>query len=454
MTIPSPHPLPGTDQRATMSRRRFLRIGGAAAITGAAAVAGVAAADRLRRLDEGASATDVAYAPRADVNPTDLILVSVQLTGGLDFLNTVVPLDSGRYRDLRGAGAEDQATLLPLDRQYGFHQSLPTLSQAWADGELAIVHGVGLSNSTLSHFADTDTWARGRLDVGDGTGWLGRSLDALAADVDPLIGVSIGGLSPSMYGPGWGAVALPDDGRLPWSAEFVEENPGIVAAYQGLLGVSGRPGAPMSLAEQVRGSQQLVRDVADTVGGATDLERAAAAMELFEDEDEGEEEGEEPSSERLIGNRLSLVADLINGGLPTRAYHVVHGDFDTHAEQAASFPLLLGDLDQAIASFRTKLGANASRVVIATWTEFGRRPDWNGNGTDHGTAGTQFVLGPSVVGGHHGEPPPMNRFDDEANFLITGDFRDYLGGLTSGVLGVDPNHAAPGTTRPMELIRA
>lgn len=443
MNPPTNHP----DSFQAMSRRRFLHLGGAGVLAGIATLAGAGAADRLGLLQAGAAPDQVDYQPRGDVRDTGLILVNIQLAGGLDFLNTVVPAADGRYRDVRREGSLDAATLLPLDDTYALHGAMPGLAQAWGEGDVAIVHGVGWPDSSLSHFADTDIWTRGRLEVGDGTGWLGRSLNALADDVDPLIGISIGELSPSMYGPGWSAVALPTDGTLPWTARFIEDHPGIVAAYQQLLTAPSPMGAMPSLREQVRSSQQLVRDVAGAVEGATDLERIARAAEMFE-----EPEGEDAASDGLLTTRLAMVADLINGGLPTRAYHVAHGDFDTHANQESAFPTLLGDLDTAISSFRTALGPNADRVVIATWTEFGRRPDWNGNGTEHGTAGTQFVIGPRVAGGHYGEPSPLDRFDRDDNFLVTTDFKDYLGGLATGVLGVDAAHAAPGVTRPMEFI--
>lgn len=433
------------DPKNAIDRRRFLRLGGAGLTTGALAISSLGGLDRLRALEAGAAPADVAYRMAANADATGLILVSVQLDGGLDFLNTVVPTAS-RYRDLRRGGALAADGLLALDADYALNSNMPNLASAWQRGDLAIAHGVGLPNGTLSHFSDTDVWTRGRQEAGDGTGWIARALDNMSADTDPLIAISVGDLSPTMYGPGWNGVALPDDGQLPWSAEFVQNNPGLVAAYQQMLTAGGRTGSSLSLAEQVRSSQQLVRDVADVVGGATDLERIAAAAELFEDD------GSDVAAEGTLNVQLGLVADLINGGLPTRAYHVALDGFDTHGNQQTDLPLLLSELDSAIGSFQQRLGTNASKVVIATWTEFGRRPDWNGSGTDHGTAGTQLVVGPSVRGGHFGEPSPLDRFDHNDNFLVTTDFTSYLGGLVRGVLGVDPNQALPQGATSMELI--
>ncbi|MEM7286441.1 MAG: DUF1501 domain-containing protein [Actinomycetota bacterium] len=312
---------------------------------------------------------------------------------------------------------------------------MPHLASAWDSGHLAIVHGVGHPDSSLSHFDATDMWEKGSLDFHTRTGWLGRTLDNLVDDHDPLLGVSVGGLSPSMHAASWRPYALDNPWDLPWTRDFAEDSPSLAAGLNAMI--AGPGGTDM--ASQVRASQALVRDV----GGR--LEPLIAA---YDDEDD---DGDDDTSRLAVD--LGLVADMINTGIPTRAFHVSHDGFDTHADQAWSLPDLLTTLDDAIRSFQANLGANADRVVIATWTEFGRRPEWNGQGTEHGTAGTQFVVGPRVVGGHHGEPSPLDRFDDDGNFLVTTDFRDYLGGVVQHTLGVDADLALPGSTRPLEVVR-
>jgi uncharacterized protein (DUF1501 family) len=425
------------------SRRRFL---GLAAGGIALGVGGAGALDRLVRSLRG---EDTAYAtPGADPG---LVLVMVQLGGGLDFLDTVVPLDSRRYRALRGRAAITGDRTVPIDDDHGLFE-LPYVAERWHAGEVAIVHGVGHRESSLSHFVDTAMWEHGSNDPATSTGWLGRALDDFGgADVDPLIGVGVGDLSPALRAPGWDPVAVPDDGRLPWTAAFVEDNPDLVRAYGRLLDATG----PSDLAEQVRASQSLVRTVGERLDGVVQLERLAAADEAMEGlEDDEDEDGEVPAAgPGRIGHRLSVVADLITGGLPSRAYHVLHDGFDTHARQAADLPVLLGQLDRALRDFHAALGPAAERVVVATWTEFGRRPEWNGDGTDHGTAGTELVIGPAVRGGHHGEQVALDRLDRDGNFLVTTDFRDYLGGLVQGTLGVDGSAVIPGGPGPLELVR-
>lgn len=433
--------------RSSMSRRRFLRLGGAATVAaGGAAWLGLSGEDPpgAPPTTAGPATTGEGSAAVRAAGAGELILVTIQLEGGLDFLDTVVPRESARYRDLRRESGVEESALHAIDADFSLH-AMPHLADRWAAGELAIVHGVGWADSTLSHFEDTDVWEHGTVDPAATTGWLGRSLAHLGgSDGDPLLGVSLGRLSPSMRGPEWSAVAIPEEGAMPWTAEFVEEHPELVRGYADLT--SGSSAAGSSLADQVRASQALVQDVAGRVEGA------AGSMAPGADREDDLEELDE-YGEGGLGRRLGLVARLIRGGLPTRAFHVPHGaDFDTHARQAQLLPMHLGELDSAIRRFQSDLGEHRDRVVIATWTEFGRRPDWNGDGTEHGTAGTQFVVGPTVQGGHHGEPVSLRRFDRDDNFVVTADFRDYLAGLSEGVLGVPADAALEGRRRPMGLV--
>ena len=416
-----------TPQAPLPSRRRFLTGLGLTAAT-----AGILGPRALARAEGAITGNPVPYQSRFAADP-GLILVSIQLAGGLDFLDTVVPVADSRYRALRPDTTKD-ATLHPLDADLSL-SSMPHLASAWGRGELAIVHGVGHPDSSLSHFDATDMWEKGSLDFHTRTGWLGRTLDQLVDDHDPLLGVSVGPLSPSMRAASWRPYALDNPWDLPWTRDFVVDAPSLAAGLDALIAAP----AGADLASQVRASQALVRDV----GGR--LEPLLVAYDDVEDDDEDERS-------RLAAD-LKLVADMINTGIPTRAFHVSLDGFDTHAEQRATLPELLTTLDRAIGSFQSALGPNADRVVIATWTEFGRRPEWNGQGTEHGTAGTQFVVGPRVLGGHHGEPSPLDRFDPDGNFLVTTDFRDYLGGVVQHTLGVDADLALPGSTRPLEVVR-
>ncbi|MEM8708223.1 MAG: DUF1501 domain-containing protein, partial [Actinomycetota bacterium] len=441
-TPPTPDPADARDHArlALPTRRRFLTLTGVGAVGAAGAIAAPPLVRRL--LAEQQTSGNFGPAPGAAVAvggapDPGLILVSIQLGGGVDFLNTVVPLDDSRYGSVRGEGTlgrggENEPTLHALDSSYALN-SMPFLAERFGAGELAIVHGVGWENSSLSHFDATDMWEKGSIDFGTTSGWLGRTMADLAGtDPDPLLAISIGGVSPSMYADGWSPVGLRTEGRMPWSASFTDEYDALDRALAGVPTAGGT-----DLWSRARDSQLELRGIGARLGPVVDGR--------FSD-DEYDEETEDPEGVDTgeLGDRLDLVADLINGGMPTRAYHVPHDGFDTHDNQRYMLTELLTTLDGSLRRFRQRLGSNADRVVIATWTEFGRRPEWNGVGTEHGTAGVQFVLGPTVRGGHVGEAPPLDRFDADGNFLITTDFRDYLSGVARGAFGVDPARVVDG----------
>jgi uncharacterized protein (DUF1501 family) len=370
---------------------------------------------------------------RGGTDDAGLILVVVQLDGGNDGLNTVVPYDDATYLSLRGSGAVAGAELSVLDSSFGL-ASMPYLATQWASGSLAIVHGVGVDGGSLSHFEATDTWERASLDLNTSTGWLGRALERVDGGAgDPLLGMSIGGSSNTMLAQNWSPFTVPADGVVPWSEEFVAQNPGLTEALDAELAKSSDGS---SLADQVKASQAMVQDIGRRIDQGASASGAA-----------GQRQG---GRDRLSGY-LSLVADVINAGLPTRAFHVRHGGFDTHANQQGTHPRLLAELDEAFAAFHERLGDNRDRVVIMTWSEFGRRPRFNGSGTDHGTAAPALVLGSTVRGGHHGEAPPLDALDRNGNLRVTTDFRDYLSGVASSCLGVDPTVIAEGSS-PLELL--
>jgi uncharacterized protein (DUF1501 family) len=436
-----------------LSRRRFL------GLTGGLAAATAGGVHRFGLL--GSSSSGHAGGPldlgevrlaRRQVSPSERILVSVRLDGGLDFLNTVVPLNSGRYRDLRADGAIDEANVDALDSQFGLF-AMPYLASRWSAGDLAIVHGVGWENSTLSHFEATDIWEKGSYDATIRTGWLGRTLGALGGSAaDPLVGISVDTLSPSMYADGWWPGSIPADGSMPW-LENPEWESSLRAGIQQLAYTNRNDDR---LTAMVRQGHQMVFDLADTVGptlanrdidvweGAPPVEISSGSARYFD--------GENEVGSGYVGSQLRTVADLIRSGVGTRAFHVEQGGYDTHGDQASEHPTLVLQLDHAIREFYELLGPDADRVTLMTWSEFGRRPEWNGSGTDHGTAGVQFVVGAGVRGGHHGEAPSLDRFDRDDNFVPTTDWMAYLGGVVGGVFDIDPRIVIPDTRRALEVI--
>ena len=443
-----------SDQATSLTRRRFL---GAAAGLGAMA----AAPPMINKIrGRGSERSQVAQVERdlgtirqassQRARAGELIVVTIQQGGGNDNLNTLVPLNSGAYRDLRRDGAIQAENTVPIDADYGLF-AMPYLASQWDQGDVAIVHGVGYEGSTLSHFDDTDVWEKGDTDYSTPTGWLGRALHAVGnGQSDPLLGMSLGGLSPSMLAPGWNPVALPDLGSVPWTADDRREWASAAKGFERLV-QPDRTDSPLAAA--VRRGQSEVFELADLVGAIfanrQDYEQSEQPMTG------GSERffpGEEYVTAGELGEQLVVVADLINAGVPTRAFHVYQDGYDTHGDQNDSHPQLIRQLDLAIEAFHKRLGAKAEKVVIATWTEFGRTPEWNGSGTDHGTAGMQFVVGQHAAGGHHGEAPSLTNFDRDGNFIVTTDFRSYLGGVVEGALGVAAGDVFDSKPRSLEVV--
>lgn len=418
---------------SAMNRRRFLGLAGGVAAAGVGYQFGVRGGVTSLPTATLASSTTASQLLGRSAPIGDRILVSLQLEGGVDFLNTLVPLGSGRYRDLRGPGALEESALHRVDDAFGLN-SMPNLARRFQTGTVAMVHGVGWENSSLSHFEATDVWERGDVDAATRTGFLGRTLAQLGGADDPLTGISIDGLSPAMHADGFHPASLPADGALPWAYE--EE--WVRSLVEATRSMTQPQRGDTDLMATYRASHQTVFDLSDTITTSDDE---------IDDEDGG----------GWLDAQLRMVADLVNGGVGTRVFHVRQDGYDTHGDQTAELSRLLTELDTSIERFFTRLGANAPRVTLMTWTEFGRRPEWNGegpgNGTEHGTAGVQFVIGDDVRGGHHGEPPSLTRFDLDGNFVPTTDFLGYLGGVVGGVFDIDPRVVAPRVRRTLEVLR-
>lgn len=426
------------------TRRRFLQL---AAIAGGATAAPLIVNRAMSGADSPSpdgpgidnadtpSAKDTVSTEGAPVASDERILVVIHLDGGNDGLNTVVPLDEPLYASLRGDGVTPIEDVYPLDSSFGL-ASMPYLSERWAADELAIVHGVGVDDGSLSHFAASDIWDGGNLDPAVFSGWLGRAVEhRFGAQADPLIGVCVGSFSRSLMGDLWTPFTLPTGGALPWSEEFVVNNSGLVAGLESLTSRVPEEPDSGSLVSRVVDSHVVLRDVGERIDAARPDDDTVT--------DRGRRDG--------IGNDLAVVADVINAGLPTRVFHVRHRGFDTHANQLVDHPRLLSDLDAALAVFDARLGTTRDQVVVMTWTEFGRRVAFNGSGTDHGTSSVGLVLGSSVVGGHHGEPADLRRLDRAGNPTVTTDFRDYLTGVCAPALGVPAEVIAAGAN-PMEVL--
>jgi uncharacterized protein (DUF1501 family) len=324
---------------------------------------------------------------------TDRVLVLLELSGGNDGLNTVIPHADGRYRALRPNLAVPTRELRTLDDSAALHPSLSSLDDAWNAGELAIVEGVGYPEPNRSHFRSIEIWDSGTdADEYDERGWVRRVVPDAELVARKPAALTIG---PGEDGPlaGTGALAMADPGQLSR----------IAGRLQRLSPDVENP----ALAHIVQTQNELL----DAVENLELHSKKAPSLGL----------GRTP-----LGRPLELAAQMIAGGLPLYAIRIRMGGFDTHVNQAGRHRRLLGIVDAGIGAFRRvmKQVGRWDDVLVVTYSEFGRRPKENGGGgTDHGTAAPQFVLGGRVKGGRYGRPPSLERLDGNGDLIHTTDFR-------------------------------
>jgi uncharacterized protein (DUF1501 family) len=415
------------DQDLNLSRRSFVGMAAGGAVAGVAAWAGLVEA----AVAAGAEAGTAAAEPAGKAGSPARILVVVQAGGGNDGLNTVVPI-TGRYHDLRPTLGLKDDTLVALKGQtgYGLHPSLAALQSLWTAKQLAIVQGVGYPSNSRSHFQALDSWWSATPGKASATGWLGRWLDATSSGSDPLRAVSIGGGNPALRATRALSTAITDPAGFALATPPGVRPEALTAAF--LRCASPVEGGGLRAAAQRAVSTAV--GVRDRLADA-DLGRALPAPPA----DSGA--GEYVAGDVTTG--LQVAANLIAADLGTQVIMVNAGGFDTHANQAATHKALLADLGGGIARFQQAIAksGHASRVLLVTTSEFGRRARENGSGTDHGNGGTHLLVGggvrASVVG-----TPDLAKLDAQGDVAARIDVRSlyatgltWLGGPVSQVLG-------------------
>jgi uncharacterized protein (DUF1501 family) len=357
----------------------------------------------------------------------DRILVVVQLGGGNDGLNTIVPYADDHYHRLRRNLALKPDTLLRLDDYHAMAPTMEPFKHLYDSGELAVVHGVGYPNPNRSHFRSMEIWHTATdADRYSSTGWIGRYFDnACSGEANPLAGVNIGQQAPQAFGGRRGmGVSFDRPTDFGWAGEGRASRD----AFDRLNGTKAKHHEHGSTLDFLRHVTANAVTSSDQVIRASRVSRPAVDY---------------PDSR--IGNSLKTIASLIAGGLPTRLYYASMTGFDTHAGQQFSHGGLLGGFAKSVAAFQKDLKAIgvADRVQIICFSEFGRRVAENASrGTDHGTAGPMFLLGSGVKPGMHGTPCRLDDLDD-GDLKHTVDFRSiyaevlekWLGTESEGILG-------------------
>jgi len=365
------------------------------------------------------------------------ILVVVQLSGGNDGLNTVVPFRDDLYAKARPTLHLTANETLPLNDELGLHPALSSFKSEFDAGRLAIVQNVGYPNPNRSHFRSMEIWHTGADDTGPRKveGWLGRYFDATCAGAQPHerpgeIGVSIGKVMPQAFrNQSNVGIALSDPNTFQWNPSG--ETSSFAKVQEQIFSKLNQPAPGMSAAGGITGNEvetiEFLRHTAMNAVVAGDSIRGILRKE--------KNRGAYPDSQ--LASQLQMVARLISGDFPSRVYYVNQGGYDTHADQLGHHARLLGDFSGSVSAFLTDLRRQktSDRVTVLAFSEFGRRVAENGSqGTDHGAAAPMFVIGDSIRGGLHGQAPDLSDLvDGDVRHKI--DFRQVYASLLDSWLG-------------------
>ena len=373
-------------------------------------------------------------------NKKERSLVVIELAGGNDALNTVIPYNNGLYYDLRPGIAIPQEDVLRIDGELGFNPNMSPVKDLWDQGKLAVINGIGYPAPNRSHFRSRDIWYTAEPESIGSQGWLGaalRDLDPAAENV--LTGINIGrGLPRALVCKGVPVASvgnLETYGLLPdINDETVRLN--ALDALGRLYGPAGGKDVVAQVLSQ-NGSQALVG--ADILRTAP--EKYSSTIEY---------------ADNPIAQGLKSIAQVMCAGLGTRIFFAQHGSFDTHSNELLSHAKLWQDVSRATSDLTADLAEHGlmDDTLILIWSEFGRRIHDNGTGCDHGSGGVAFVLGGSVQGGLYGGFPSLEEKDQvEGDLAFNNDFRSTYATILDKWLGLDPDPIVNGQFEQFDLIK-
>lgn len=358
--------------------------------------------------------------------PDERILVIVQLGGGNDGLNTVVPYGSDDYYRARpqigirqpGAAAQNgQDSALALDgvRGVGLHPNLEGFKTLFDDGLLSVVQGVGYPNPNRSHFTSMDIWQTGRLDA-KGSGWIGRYFDNTCNGTPhPEGAIAIGRNAPlALEGDIQKPVAFENASLFRWNGQDLH---GSLKDPYDTLNRTGSGGFTPDTGDTQKAF--LMRTALDAQVSSDRIRAAVAKQPLV------------PYPSNGLANQLKMIGAMIRDGMPTRVYYASMGGFDTHGGQLGTHANLMRQLGESVLAFQRDLKEqrNDARVTTMVFSEFGRRVKQNASGgTDHGTAAPMFLVGPNIRPGVWGNHPSLTDLD-QGDLKFGVDFRSVYASL-------------------------
>jgi uncharacterized protein (DUF1501 family) len=359
---------------------------------------------------------------RAAESGKDTVLVVLEMTGGNDGLNTVIPYGDDLYHKARPTLRFTKDQVVKVNDQIGLHPGLKPLDPLLQKGQLAVVQGIGYPNPDRSHFESMDVWHSGDPLRKTPTGWMARSSTELQGQGGGVPALQIGAekLPLALRGAPTGVASI--NSRQPFKLNLGTNDP---KAHQKLLEDLAKPADDADKDSILHFVQRRQLQTYSTI------ERLQEALKTLAPE------GQFPANS--LARKMELIGHLIDKGFGTRLFYLAIDGFDTHSAQAETHQKLLGEVATAIAALFTRLQQTGhdKRVLVMTFSEFGRRVQENGSrGTDHGSGSCLFVAGPGVKGGAVGTHPSLKDLDD-GDLRYHTDFRRLYATLLDDWLGCD-----------------
>ena len=354
-------------------------------------------------------------------------LVVVQLSGGNDCLNTVVPYNDGRYFDFRPTVRIEPDSVLPLNDEIGFNPDMIQIKRLWDEGKVAVIQGIGYPNPNRSHFRSMDIWHTAEPEKIGTEGWLGRAIKEIdPAGENVLTGVNFGrGLPRALAMRG---VPVASVGNLQTYGLFPD------------MGEERRRKYALDAFSRMYGRQDGGDAVMEFLGQTgTDALRGADILRTAPERYESSVE----YAANPLADSLKSVSQVMFADLGARIFYTQHGPFDTHSGELPAHSKLWHEVSGAIGDFYDDLKEHDKEddTVILVFSEFGRRIKDNGSGTDHGSGGVAFVIGGDVNGGLYGEYPSIKEEDQlEGDLHFNNDFRSTYSTILERTLELE---AAP-----------
>ena len=367
-------------------------------------------------------------------------LVIVQLAGGNDAMNTIVPYGDGLYYDWRKDVRIEQDQVLKINDYLGFNPALSSIKDLWDQNKVAVINGVGYPEPNRSHFRSVDIWNTAES-VGIGnSGWLGRAIREIDPNAEnPITGVNFGrGLPRALSCKG---VPVASVGDL--------ENYGL------LPDIEGEQSRELALTafSQIYGSAMAHDTVSQFIGetGIQALKGADILRTAPQKYSSSIEYGNDS-----IGQSMRNIAQVLTADIGTRVFYTSHGSFDTHAAEMETHTKLWTETSNAIGDFMEDMKEHGLEddVLVLLWSEFGRRIRDNSAGTDHGSGGVSLIVGGEVNGGLYGDYPSLKEKDHlQGDLQFNNDFRSIYSTIAERWLGVDPDVVSNGQFEQHSFIR-